>query len=115
MEIDDAAQRAGASVQLLGLIESIDRRGQVAGDHIFGLPAPEPAEAKYRSSDSRPAQFNSLLYQRHAEPVGVDLFERAGTLDRPVAVGVRFDHGHQLRGSAEMIPDREVIVLEGGQ
>src|SRR5262245_66088443 len=95
MEIDDAAQRAGARVQLLGLVEAVDRRGQIASDQVVGLPAPEPAEAKYRSSDSSPAQIASLLHQRHAEPVGVELLERAAASDCAKAGVVRCDQGDQ--------------------
>src|SRR5262245_63743487 len=63
MEIDDAAHRAGARVQLFDLIETIGRRCQVARDQIIGLPAPESAEAKNRSRGSRPAALNFLRAQ----------------------------------------------------
>ena len=82
-------------------------------DRMAGDPAYDPFWAEAQELD-----FSIGFHEGGASgmpTVGVDRFESAGALDRPVAVGVRFDHGHQLRGGAEVIPDREIIVSEGGQ
>src|SRR5262249_6948341 len=69
MEVDGLPQRSGARIQLFGLIEAVDRHIQIVRDQIIRLSAPEPAQAKDRTGDSRAAQFNSLFDERHAEPV----------------------------------------------
>src|SRR5262245_35983256 len=72
VEVDGTAQSAGARIQLFSLIETINSRGQVMPDHIISLSAPESAEEEDRTRDSSPAQFNSLLDQRHSEPIRAD-------------------------------------------
>ncbi len=109
------AQTRRCPLQQLDLAWLPNRRGKALANDLFFLATPEAGHQQDAAANACVAQRDGLIQRGHALPARAFLFQRAGTFDGAVAVGVGFHHGADIHAGADVPLHHAKIVPEIGE